>query len=73
MSALKHWLWLSSLRGLGSQTRLALLRRFGSPEDIYYADEGELLLTEGIKREELKRNKADDDFLAFLAESGVEV
>ena len=28
---------------------------------------------EGIKREEPKRNKADDDFLAFLAESGVEV
>ncbi|MBQ5653526.1 MAG: hypothetical protein IIV28_01880 [Alistipes sp.] len=28
---------------------------------------------EGIKREEPKRNKADDDFLTFLAESGVEV
>ena len=28
---------------------------------------------EGIKREEPKRNKADDDFLSFLAESGVEV
>jgi hypothetical protein len=28
---------------------------------------------EGIKREEPKRNKADDDFLTYLAESGVEV
>ena len=46
MSALKYWLWLSTLRGLGNQTRLSLLRRFPSPEEIYYADEGELLLTE---------------------------
>ena len=52
MSALKYWLWLSTLRGLGNQTRLSLLRRFASPEEIYYADEGELLLTEGIRREE---------------------
>ena len=55
---LKYWLWLTNLSGLQNQTRLALLRRFGSPEDIYYADEGELLLTEGITRQqaELLRN-----------------
>ena len=52
MSALKYWLWLSNLRGLGNQTRLSLLRRFPSPEEIYYADGGELLLTEGIRRED---------------------
>ena len=52
MSALKYWLWLSNLRGLGNQTRLSLLRRFSSPEEIYYADEDELLLTEGIRRED---------------------
>ena len=52
MSALKYWLWLSNLRGLGNQTRLFLLRRFSSPEEIYYADGGELLLTEGIRRED---------------------
>ena len=78
MSALKHWLWLSSLRGLGSQTRLALLRRFGSPEDIYYADEGELLLTEGIKREEaaLLENKslaAAEKILADCSRLGLRI
>ena len=52
MSALKYWLWLSNLRGLGNQTRLFLLRRFSSPEEIYYADEEELLFTEGIRRED---------------------
>ena len=45
---LKYWLWLANLPGLQNLTRLALLRHFASPEDIYYADEGEILLTEGI-------------------------
>ena len=52
MSALKYWLWLTRLRGLRNQTRLALLRHFASPEAIYYADEGEVLLVEGMDREQ---------------------
>jgi len=52
MSALKYWIWMTELRGLGNQTRLALLRHFGSPEDVFYADEAEILLTEGITREQ---------------------
>ena len=48
MSALKYWLWLTELRGLKNQTRLALLRHFGTPEQVFFADNGELLLTEGI-------------------------
>ena len=52
MSALKYWLWLTELRGLKNQTRLALLRHFGTPEDVFYADPGEILLTEGITRAE---------------------
>ena len=45
---LKYWVWLSELKGLRNQTRLALLRRFGDPESIFYADPEELLLTEGV-------------------------
>nr|WP_326184355.1 DNA-processing protein DprA [uncultured Oscillibacter sp.] len=52
MSALKYWLWLTELRGLTNQTRLALLRHFDTPEDVFYADAGEILLTEGITREQ---------------------
>ena len=52
MSALKYWLWLTELRGLKNQTRLALLRHFGTPEDVFYADAGEILLTEGITRDQ---------------------
>lgn len=57
MSALKYWLWLTELRGLRNQTRLALLRHFGSPEDIFYADQGEILLTEGITRDQAEMVK----------------
>ena len=65
MSALKYWVWLSECRGVSNQTRLALLRHFGSPEDVFYADAGELLLTEGITRDQVhaledhKLDKAD--------------
>ena len=60
MSALKYWVWLSELRGLGNQTRLALLRHFGTPEDIFFADEGEILLTEGITRAQADALKNHD-------------
>ena len=54
MSALKYWLWLTEQPGLTNQTRLALLRHFPTPEDVYYADPEEVLLTEGITREQAK-------------------
>ena len=59
MSALKYWLWLTELPGLTNQTRLALLRHFPTPEDVYYADPEEVLLTEGITRQQaaLLKNK----------------
>ena len=53
MSALKYWLWLTNLPGLPNQTRLALLQRFGDPEQIYYADQDQLALTEGMTRDGL--------------------
>ena len=52
MSALKYWLWLTSLPGLGNQARLSLLRSFPDPEDIYYADQEELLLTGALTRDQ---------------------
>jgi len=51
---LKYWLWLTNLRGVRNQTRLALLRHFSTPEDLFYADPEELMLTEGITREEVQ-------------------
>ena len=47
---LKYWLWLAELPGLGNQARLALLRHFGSPEAVFFADREELLLAEGVTK-----------------------
>ena len=63
MAALQYWLWLTRLTGLRNQTRLALLRRFGTPENIYYAREEEILLTEGVDRQQsriLSQHALDD-------------
>lgn len=42
MSALKYWVWLSVLRGLGGVKIAQLLNYFGTPENIYTAPEKEL-------------------------------
>lgn len=45
---LKYWAWLAELPGLKGPARLALLRHFGSPEDLFFADREELLLAEDV-------------------------
>lgn len=49
MAALKYWVWLTTLPGLGQRTKLQLLEHFASPEEIYFAPE-ELLLEEGVTK-----------------------
>lgn len=51
---LKYWVWLSELP-IGNQARLALLRHFASPEEIYYAEAEELELAEGLTKEQIQR------------------
>ena len=50
MSALKYWVWLTTLPGLGQRAKLQLLEHFASPEEVYFAPEEELLLAEGITK-----------------------
>lgn len=47
---LKYWLWLAELPGLRGQTRFSLLDHFGTPENLYFADSGEILLTQDMTR-----------------------
>lgn len=49
---LKYWIWMAELPDLTNQVRLALLRHFGTPENAFYADAGEILLTEGITKKQ---------------------
>ncbi len=50
---LKYWLWLTSMPGVSNQTRLALLRHFENPENIFYAEEADLKMVEGLKQGEI--------------------
>ena len=38
MAALKYWLWLTSLKGMGAAGALTVLDHFVTPERAYYAD-----------------------------------
>lgn len=53
MAALKYWVWLTTLAGVSDDTKLRLLHAFSSPEDVYYADAGELALVKDIHKEEI--------------------
>jgi len=37
VSALKYWVWLSSLPGLQNRSKLLLLHHFADPEEVYFA------------------------------------
>ena len=41
MATLKYWLWLTGRDSLPLSKRQMLLDRFGTPENIYFADPGE--------------------------------
>ena len=42
MAELKYWLWLTSRKGMDSVRALKLLERFVTPEQVYYADQGDI-------------------------------
>lgn len=48
MSSLKYWLWLSTRKGLSNVGISQLLERFGTPEAIHFADEGEYTELSGL-------------------------
>ncbi len=47
---LKHWIWLTNRPGIGVHGRAALLRLFGTAEQIYRMKESEYLAAEGFDR-----------------------
>lgn len=54
MAGLKYWVWLNECRGLTNRSRALLLDHFGSPEDVYYADEAEYALVEDLSKKQLE-------------------
>lgn len=49
MAGVKYWVWLTGVRGLSNRSKLLLLEHFGSPEGIYFADEEEYRLIDGLE------------------------
>ena len=71
---LKYWVWLAELPGLDNQARLALLRHFGSPESLFFADREELLLVEDAPQTELDHDiSAADRILADCQRLGLRI
>ena len=72
MAALKYWVWLTTLTGVSEDTRLRLLQAFSSPEEIYFADKGDLALVKDIKKEELAalENRSLDEAERILEKCG---
>lgn len=70
MSALKFWVWLTEQNRLGGPARQALLEHFGSPEEVYYAEPGDLLQVEGITADQVQAlgNKSLDRAQSILEE-----
>ena len=70
MSALKFWVWLTEQNRLGGPARQALLEHFGSPEEVYYAELGDLLQVEGITADQAQalENKSLDRAQSILEE-----
>lgn len=47
-----HWLWLATRPGLSDRKKMAILKAFPDPEDVYLADEKELSVISGLTEEE---------------------
>lgn len=54
MAGLKYWVWLSEVKGLTNRSKLLLLDHFGTPENVYYADEAEYRLVPGLESNQHK-------------------
>ena len=78
MAGLKYWIWLSECKGLTNRSRALLLDHFGSPEDIYYADEAEYALVEDLPKKQFalladKSTDGADKILGDCQKLGVRV
>ena len=50
MAALKYWVWLTTLPGLGERAKLQLLAHFGSIKKMREADQDELCTVKGMNK-----------------------
>jgi len=78
MSSLKYWLWLATRTGIGLVRAKTLLETFGTPENIYYAQDRDFLDIDYIKHPDIrhlmdKELDTANRILSSCAETGCRV
>ena len=66
MSAIKYWLWLNAAASVPPRAKAALLEHYGSPEEMYFAPEGDYrkLLGDKIAQVHISDYRDGEDCLA---------
>lgn len=75
----KYWIWFSLIKGLGCVRKHKLLKKYGTPEEIYKLGKSELLKIDGIGREtvsniiEAKNEKILDYHIKYMKENNIDI
>ena len=60
MAKVGYWLWLSTLAGVSAQSKLRVVKHFGSPEAVFRADPARFSEVEGLRSAEIRALKFRD-------------
>lgn len=75
----KYWIWFSLIKGLGCVRKHKLLKKYGTPEEIYKLGKSELLKIDGIGREtvsniiEAKNEKILNYHIKYMKENNIDI
>lgn len=75
----KYWIWFSLIKGLGCVRKHKLLKKYGTPDEIYKLGKSELLKIDGIGREtvsniiEAKNEKILDYHIKYMKENNIDI
>lgn len=75
----KYWIWFSLIKGLGCVRKHKLLKKYGTPEEIYKLGKSELLKIDGIGEEtvsniiEAKNEKILDYHIKYMKENNIDI
>lgn len=75
----KYWIWFSLIKGLGCVRKHKLLKKYGTPEEIYKLSRSELLKIDGIGEEtatniiESKNEKILNYHIKYMKENNIDI
>ena len=75
----KYWIWFSLIKGLGCVRKHKLLKKYGTPDEIYKVRKSELLKIDGIGEEtvsniiEAKNEKILNYHIKYMKENNIDI